>query len=37
MAADDAGELSFDSEPEVGFGTRLWLDLLAPLAPEELL
>ena len=38
MAADDeVGELSFDSEPEVGFGTRLWLELLAPLAPEELL
>ena len=37
MAADDEGEVSFDSEPEVGFATRLWLELLAPLAPEELL
>ena len=37
MAADDEGEVSFDREPEVGFATRLWLELLAPLAPEELL
>jgi putative cardiolipin synthase len=37
MAADDEGEVSYDSEPEVEFSTRLWLELLAPLAPEELL
>ncbi len=37
LATDDDGEVSFDREPEVGFGTRLWLELLAPLAPEELL
>ena len=37
LAADDEGEVSFDSEPEVGFATKLWLELLAPLAPEELL
>ena len=37
MATDDTGEISYDSEPEVNFGTRLWLELLAPLAPEELL
>ncbi len=37
MAADDEGEVSYDSEPEVEWSTRLWLELLAPLAPEELL
>ncbi|MBL8352358.1 MAG: phospholipase D family protein [Burkholderiaceae bacterium] len=37
LAMDDEGEVSFDSEPEVDFGTQLWLELLAPLAPEELL
>jgi putative cardiolipin synthase len=37
MAADDEGEVSFDDEPEVDFSTKLWLELLAPLAPEELL
>jgi hypothetical protein len=36
-ALDDEGEIGFDSEPEVDFTTRLWLELLAPLAPEELL
>jgi putative cardiolipin synthase len=37
LAMDDEGEISFDSEPEVEFSTQLWLELLAPLAPEELL
>jgi putative cardiolipin synthase len=37
LAADDEGEVSFDSEPEADFATRFWLELLAPLAPEELL
>jgi putative cardiolipin synthase len=37
LATDDDGEVSFDSEPEVEFSTRLLLELLAPLAPEELL
>jgi len=37
LAADDEGEVSFDDEPEVDFSTKLWLELLAPLAPEELL
>ena len=37
LANDDEGEVSFDREPEVDFNTRLWLELLAPLAPEELL
>ena len=37
LAADDDGEVIIDSEPEVDFKTRLWLELLAPLAPEELL
>ncbi len=36
-AADDEGEVSFDDEPDAGFGTKFWLELLAPLAPEELL
>ena len=33
LAADDEGEISFDSEPEVEWSTQLWLELLAPLAP----
>ena len=37
LAADDEGEVSFDSEPDVSFSTRFWLELLAPFAPEELL
>ncbi|MDT7834888.1 phospholipase D-like domain-containing protein [Aquabacterium sp. OR-4] len=37
LAADDEGEISLDSEPDVGWLLRLWLELLAPLAPEELL
>lgn len=37
LAADDEGEISFDSEPEVEWITQLWLELLAPLAPEEFL
>lgn len=37
LAYDDDGEVVFDDEPEVGLGTKLWLELLAPLAPEELL
>jgi cardiolipin synthase C len=37
LAADDEGEISYDSEPEVDLGTLLWLELLSPLAPEELL
>jgi len=37
LAADDEGEVAYDDEPEVDFATKLWLELLAPLAPEELL
>ena len=37
LAADDEGEVSYSEEPEVSFAARLWLELLAPLAPEELL
>ena len=37
LAADDEGEVSFDSEPDASFATKFWLELLAPLAPEELL
>jgi putative cardiolipin synthase len=37
LAYDDDGEVILDAEPEVGLGTKLWLELLAPLAPEELL
>ena len=37
LAADDEGEVAFDSEPDVSFATRFWLELLAPFAPEELL
>ena len=37
LAADDEGEVSFDAEPDASFGTRFWLELLAPFAPEELL
>ena len=37
IAKDDELAISFDREPEVDFSTRLWLELLAPLAPEELL
>ena len=37
LAADDEGEVSFDTEPDVSFATKFWLELLAPLAPEELL
>ena len=37
LAADDEVEVSFDDEPDVSFATKFWLELLAPLAPEELL
>ena len=37
IAKDDELAISFDREPEVDFSTRLWLELLAPLVPEELL
>ena len=37
VAADDDGEVSFEDEPDVSFASKLWLELLAPLAPEELL
>ena len=37
LAADDEGEVSFDTEPDASFATKFWLELLAPLAPEELL
>ncbi len=37
LAADDEGEVSFDAEPDASLGTRFWLELLAPFAPEELL
>ncbi len=37
LAADDEGEVSFDNEPDASFATKFWLELLAPLAPEELL
>lgn len=37
LAADDEGEVSYSDEPEVSFAAKLWLELLAPLAPEELL
>jgi len=36
-AADDEGEVSFSDEPDASFATKFWLELLAPLAPEELL
>jgi putative cardiolipin synthase len=36
-ASDGEGEVIFDDEPEASFATKFWLDLLAPLAPEELL
>ncbi len=37
LANDDDGEVSHDTEPDTDFLTRLWLEVLAPLAPEELL
>ncbi len=37
LAADEEGEVAFDTEPDVSFATRFWLELLAPFAPEELL
>ena len=37
LATDDEGEVEYDHEPDVGFATKLWLEVLAPLAPEELL
>ncbi len=36
-AADDEGEVVFDDEPDASFATKFWLELLGPLAPEELL
>ena len=36
-AADDEGEVVFKDEPDASFATKFWLELLAPLAPEELL
>ncbi len=37
LAADDEGEVSFEDEPDVSFALKFCLELLAPLAPEELL
>ncbi len=37
MAADDDGEVVFDDEPDADLGTKILLELLGPLAPEELL
>ena len=37
LASDDEGEVVYDREPDADFATKLWLELLAPLAPEELL
>jgi putative cardiolipin synthase len=37
MAADEDGEITLDDEPEADFATKFWLELLSPLAPEELL
>ena len=37
LAADDEVEVMLDREPDVSRGAMLLLDLLAPLAPEELL
>ena len=37
LAQDDEGEVVLDREPEADWWTRFWLNLLAPLAPEELL
>jgi len=34
---DDEGEVVLYDEPDVGLWTKLWLSLLEPLAPEELL
>lgn len=34
---DDSGEFSVDTEPETNLLMRLWLELLSPLAIEELL
>jgi cardiolipin synthase C len=34
---DEDGEVILDSEPDVGFWKRLWLKILTPLAPVELL
>jgi cardiolipin synthase C len=36
-AMDDEGEVVLHDEPDVGLGTKIWLNLLEPLAPEELL
>ena len=30
-------EVSVDHEPDVGFGRRAWIQMLAPFTPEELL
>lgn len=37
LTSDDENEVSVDHEPDTDWLTRLWLELLAPLAPEELL
>ncbi|WP_246312320.1 phospholipase D family protein [Pseudaquabacterium terrae] len=37
LAQDDEKEIVLTNEPEATFWTRFWLNLLAPLAPEELL
>ncbi len=37
LANDDDGVVAFDSEPDVEWWYRLWLELLSPLAMEELL
>jgi putative cardiolipin synthase len=37
LAQDDDGEVTLYQEPESDFWKRFWLNLLAPLAPEELL
>jgi cardiolipin synthase C len=37
LAQDDEKEIVLTNEPEADFWTRFWLNILAPLAPEELL
>ncbi|MEK8052079.1 phospholipase D family protein [Ideonella sp. DXS22W] len=37
LANDEEGEISVEHEPDTDWLMRLWLELLAPLAPEELL
>src|SRR5437867_1506217 len=37
LTFDEDGETILDKEPDVGFWKKLWLKILAPLAPVELL